>query len=182
MCLWPEIWILNQPVAYSITVNLSAKGIQSSAAKPTTHTYTQCILMHGCPQTPKCIYRLLAVTLHSYEPVKIQSVDREARSSGFLWHLLSDTTRAWQIHWCLNRPLALQALCCQIGVNKRMGLQGTGSDQAHSSASGCRVVHVSFLAPVLWCLDINWHMAVFGSYLPVCYINKQQRISSHHIN
>lgn len=43
---------------------------------------------------------------------KIQRVDRQARSSGFLWHLLSDTTGAWQIHWCLNRPLALGDLCC----------------------------------------------------------------------
>lgn len=45
---------------------------------------------------------------------------------------------------------SIDPLRCQIGVKKWTGLQGTGSDQTHSSASACKVVHVSLRRFDIW--------------------------------
>lgn len=83
-----------------------------------THTYSRL-------QIPTCTYRLFSVTLHSYKLAKTRSVDREARPSGFLWHLLSDTSRAWQMHWTPRWHHETDWIRCQIEVNNWMVLQGT---------------------------------------------------------
>lgn len=71
---------------------------------------------------------------------------------GSLWHLLSNTTRAWQIHWCLNRPALLSDRSKQVnGLTRK---SETGSHQTHSSASARKVVCVVSLG--LWCF---WYLA-----------------------
>lgn len=161
MSLRPEIWIF---ILFSCTISFcSLLNSQFTGSKHTTtntHTNPGIITTRAWkfPNAPTAWLQSLYIHINKW---KYEMPSRP------LWHLLSDTTRAWQIHWRLNTPASLSDRSKQVnGLTRNLE---TGSAQTHSGASGCSVVHIALLALALQCLDGRWHTAIQAAW---CFITQ----------